>query len=183
MTSSRRCVSFSVPIDRPLEIGSDLVTPGLTSALVTAILFWVMSQPGGDTLALRAVLDHRESSEADAVASRLRRAGVSISELEQVLRDCGDGLFTASESGDLDWTQPFGGDLAVALLAAEVSALAAHLNSRAALVRARAVDRLLDEFSAVSVANELDVSRQKVYDIARASHRDGSHVTRVPWRR
>jgi hypothetical protein len=38
----------------------------------------------------------------------------------------------------------FGGPLAVALLAAEVSALAAHLNARGSAVRALAVDALLD---------------------------------------
>jgi hypothetical protein len=60
----------------------------------------------------------------------------------------------------------------VALLAAEVSALAAHLNARASAVRALAVDALLEDFSAVTVAAYLGVSRQKVYDLSRASRSD-----------
>jgi predicted DNA-binding protein YlxM (UPF0122 family) len=49
-------------------------------------------------------------------------------------------------------------------------------------VRAFAVELLLDDFSAVSVADELGVSRQKVYDIARASHRTATYIPCVPWR-
>lgn len=44
----------------------------------------------------------------------------------------------------------FGGPLALALVAAEVSALAAHIDSLASVVRAVADDLLLDEFSAVT---------------------------------
>lgn len=143
----------------------------------------VDSQPRGDTLTWRVALEHREDLELEAVASRLERARVPADAVRDALRDCGDALFAASESDDPNWTEAFGGDMAVALLAAEISALAAHLNSRASLVRARAVDRLLDEYSAVSVAGELEVSRQKVYDIARASRRDSRYLTRVPWRR
>jgi hypothetical protein len=68
----------------------------------------------------------------------------------------------------------------VALLAAEVSSLAAHLNSRASSVRAHAVDELLDDFSAVTVAARLGVSRQKVYDISRGGVA-GPFIDRVPW--
>ena len=42
------------------------------------------------------------------------------------------------------------------------------------------VDTLLDDFSAVSVARELGVSRQKVYEIARSGLR-GPHIDHVPW--
>ena len=64
-----------------------------------------------------------------------------------------------------------GGLLAVALLAGEVAAFSAHLVSRASAVRSIAVDTLLDDFSAVSVAGDLGVSRQKVYEIARSGSR------------
>lgn len=80
-----------------------------------------------------------------------------------------------------DWADRFGGPLAVALLAAEVSALAAHLNARGSAVRALAVDALLDEFSAVTVAAHLGVSRQKVYDLSRPT-RISSYIDGVPWR-
>ncbi|WP_067503576.1 hypothetical protein [Actinoplanes sp. TFC3] len=86
----------------------------------------------------------------------------------------------AGNDGD-DWAKPFGGPLAVALLAAEVGALAAHLTSRASAVRAAAVEALLDEYSAVAVASRLGVSRQKVYDIARPGATD-SFIDRTPWR-
>jgi hypothetical protein len=102
--------------------------------------------------------------------------------VKAVLDDGGDALYAAAGSGDKTWADRFGGPLAVALLAAEVSALAAHLNARGSAVRALAVDALLDEFSAVTVAAHLGVSRQKVYDISRTT-RAGSYLNSVPWRR
>ena len=78
------------------------------------------------------------------------------------------------ERGGPGWADEFGGYLAVALLAAEVSALAAHLNSRASAARGRAVDALLEEYSAVTVAARLGVSRQKVYEIARGGASSGA---------
>jgi hypothetical protein len=48
-------------------------------------------------------------------------------------------------------------------------------------VRALAVDALLDEFSAVTVAAHLGVSRQKVYDLSRTT-RVSSYIDGVPWR-
>jgi hypothetical protein len=69
----------------------------------------------------------------------------------------------------------------VALLAAEVGALTAHLTSRSSAIRAVAVEALLDDYSAVTVANRLGVSRQKVYDIARPNSTT-TFVDRVPWR-
>ena len=52
------------------------------------------------------------------------------------------------------------------------SALAAHLNSRASAVRARAVDALLDDFGAITVSARLAVSPQKVYEISRGDRTD-----------
>lgn len=43
-------------------------------------------------------------------------------------------------------------------------------------------DALLDDVSAVSVPDELGVSRQKVYDVARASQRTSTFIPHVPWR-
>jgi hypothetical protein len=48
-------------------------------------------------------------------------------------------------------------------------------------VRAIAVDALLDEFSAVTVATRLGVSRQKVYEIGQAAA-TGPFINIVPWR-
>jgi hypothetical protein len=99
-----------------------------------------------------------------------------------VLADGGDALYAAAASGLADWAAPFGGPLAAALLAAEVSALSAHLSSRASGVRSLAVDSLLDDYSAVSVAARLGVSRQKVYEISRSGLRP-PYIDRVPWRK
>lgn len=99
----------------------------------------------------------------------------------QVLSDGGDELYAAAKSGGKDWADRFGGPLVVALLAAEISALAAHLNSRASATRAMAVGELLDDFSAVTVAACLGVSRQKVYDISRGSLAV-PFIDRSPWR-
>lgn len=113
------------------------------------------------------VLGHRPDDVRASVGERLAESGVDPERLRAVLRDMGDGLYSAAAGGAKDWAEEFGGPLAVALLAAEVSALAAHLNSRASAVRAVAVDELLEDFSAVTVAARLGVSRQKVYDVAR----------------
>jgi hypothetical protein len=51
-------------------------------------------------------------------------------------------MFAVASGGGEDWADRFGGPLAVALLAAEVSALGAHLNARGSAMRARAVDAL-----------------------------------------
>lgn len=100
--------------------------------------------------------------------------------VRDVLSDGGDGLYAAAKSGDKDWADRFGGPLAAALLAAEVSALVAHLNSRASAVRAAAVEVLLDDYSAVTVAAYLGVSRQKVYDISRGSLA-APFIDQTPW--
>jgi hypothetical protein len=124
------------------------------------------SQPGGDN-DWDAVLAHRPADARLAVRDRFVSAGVGPGQVGAALADLGDELFAAATSGDPDWAKPLGGPLAVALLAAEVGALTAHLTSRSSTIRAIAVELLLDDFSAVTVANRLGVSRQKVYDIAR----------------
>ena len=130
-----------------------------------------------------AVLAHRPPDTRAAVRERLESAGVTPEHLAAALRDGGDDLFaaaTADNRGD-DWAEPFGGPLAVALIAAEVGALTAHLTSRASAVRAVAVEALLDDYSAVAVASRLGVSRQKVYDIARPGATN-AFLDFVPWR-
>lgn len=139
-------------------------------------------QPEGDIGGWHEVLAHRDPGELAVVVARFERAHVTADLVSATLRDGGDALFSAARSGGPAWSREFGGNLAAALLAAEVSALTAHLNSRAASVRALAVELLLDDFSAISVADELGVSRQKVYDIARASQRTPTYIPHVPWR-
>lgn len=124
-------------------------------------------QPGGDTQAWERVLAHRPPELRTTVADRFTESGLTVDQVQCALDDLGDQLYAAAESADDDWAERFGGPLAAALLAAEVSSLAAHLNSRGSAVRALAVEVLLDDFSAVTVAAGLGVSRQKVYDIAR----------------
>ncbi|HEY3502063.1 MAG TPA: hypothetical protein VGN37_04635 [Actinocatenispora sp.] len=111
---------------------------------------------------------------------RFVTAGVAPDRVAAALADGGDALHAAVVGGAKDWAEEFGGPLAAALLAAEVSALTAHLNSRASAARAIAVDVLLDEFSAVSVAASLGVSRQKVYDLARTG-KPAPFIDHVPW--
>lgn len=115
------------------------------------------------------------------MASRLAEAGLTPRHLAAALVDGGDALYAASRTATDGWSEPFGGDLGVALLAAEVSALAAHLNSRASAVRALAVDALLDDYSAVAVASALGVSRQKVYDISKGGT-VAAFLDISPWR-
>jgi hypothetical protein len=138
-------------------------------------------QPGGDTIVWDVILAHRPPDARDAIRDRFTQHGVPPELVCSVLDDGGDALHEASTSGTADWADAFGGPLSVALLAAEVSALAAHLNSRASAVRTRAVQALLDDYSAVTVAAHLEVSRQKVYEIGRAGT-DGTYIDRVPWR-
>jgi hypothetical protein len=138
------------------------------------------SQPGGDSR-WDLVLAHRPPETRAQVRARFESAGVGVEQVWAALGDAGDELFEAATSGVGDWAKPFGGSLAVALLAAEVGAVTAHLTSRSSAIRAAAVDALLDEFSAVTVANRLGVSRQKVYDIARPNP-TGSFLDHAPWR-
>jgi len=138
------------------------------------------SQPGGDS-DWDTVLAHRTPDSRPPVRERFEAAGVTPEQVRAALADGGDGLFAAATGGAADWAKALGGHLAVALIAAEVSALTAHLTSRASAVRALAVEALLDDFSAVTVAGRLGVSRQKVYDIARPSP-TGSFIDHAPWR-
>jgi hypothetical protein len=138
------------------------------------------SQPGGDS-DWDLVLAHRPPDTRAQVRARFESAGVEARQVWAALGDAGDELFEAATSGMDDWAKPYGGPLAVALLAAEVGAVTAHLTSRSSAIRAVAVDALLDDFSAVTVANRLGVSRQKVYDIARPSS-TSSFLDHAPWR-
>ena len=137
-------------------------------------------QPRDDT-GWAAVLAHRPPESRDSVRDRFEAAGVGPEQVRAVLEDGGDELYAAAAGGAEGWAKPYGGPLAVALLAAEVGALTAHLTSRSSAIRALAVGSLLDDYSAVTVANRLGVSRQKVYDIARP-HATTPFVDRVPWR-
>lgn len=127
------------------------------------------------------VLAHRPEDVRAGVADRFEEAVVGPELVEDVLRDGGDALHMAAQGGDPDWADRFGGRLGVALLSAEVSALTSHLNARASAVRAVAVDQLLEDFSAVTVAARLGISRQKVYEISRGRH-DDHFIDHVPWR-
>ncbi|MBX3067463.1 MAG: hypothetical protein IT191_08735 [Microbacteriaceae bacterium] len=140
-------------------------------------------QPRVDKQDWDDVLAYRPAGQQRAeVRDRLAASGVTPETLSRVLADGGDELNARATMATKDWADPFGGPLAAALLAAEVSALSAHLNSRAANVRARAVEDLLDEVSVVAVASHLGVSRQKVYELGRA-RLGANFIDRVPWRK
>lgn len=153
----------------------------------------MVSNPRGDSAAVSPrdglenrwshALAHRtdDASLQEAVA-RFEAHGVTPQQVHAAVTDGGDALYMAAASGREDWAEAFGGPLAAALLAAEVSALAAHLNSRASGVRALAVAQLLDDFSAVTVASQIGVARQKVYEVARGGLKP-PYIQRVPWRR
>lgn len=147
--------------------------------------------PGGDTrdvldsqsMTWTAVLAHRagDPAEFEQVVSRLSACGLNPQNVHEALADGGDALYAAAVSGRADWSDAFGGPLVVALLAAEIGALAAHVNGRSSGIRSLAVDALLDDFSAVAVARELGVARQKVYEIAKSGLRP-PYIDNVPWR-
>jgi hypothetical protein len=138
------------------------------------------SQPRGYT-SWDIALAHRPPDARPAIRERFESAGVRTEDVLAALADGGDELFAAATGGAADWAKQWGGPLAVALLAAEVGAMTAHLTSRSSAIRAVAVDALLDDFSAVTVANRLGVSRQKIYDIARPNP-TGSFIDHAPWR-
>lgn len=144
------------------------------------------SNPGGDSLndtGWTRVLAHRLRDGEPAVhetIARFEAAGVTPSELETHLVDGGDRLYAAAVGGEEGWAAPFGGDRAAALIAAEISALMSHLVARAASVRGVCVDGLLEEYSAVTVANALGVARQKVYGLAKPDV-DPDYIERTPW--
>lgn len=126
------------------------------------------------------MLAHRPPDVWGAVRDRFVENAITPDRVKAVLDDGGDSLYAAARSGERNWADCFGGLLAVALLAAEVSALAAHLNSRGSAIRALAVDTLLEDYSAVTVAARLGVSRQKVYEISRGTLIN--FIDRAPWR-
>ena len=128
-----------------------------------------------------SILSHRPPEERVGAAARFAAAGLSAAQVQSVLADGGDRLYAAASAGAPGWAAPFGGTLAAALLAAEVGALAAQLGRRASGIRSLAAADLLEDFSAVTVAEELGVSRQKIYEIARGGLR-GPHLDTVPWR-
>jgi hypothetical protein len=138
-------------------------------------------QPGDVSCDWEAVLAHRPPETRRGLVERFEESGIGPERVRLALLDGGDGLHAAAASASPDWADPVGGPLAAALLAAEVSAFAAHLNSRASAVRAMAVEALLDDYSAITVAARLGVSRQKVYEISRGAHA-GSFIPSVPWR-
>ena len=138
------------------------------------------SQPGGDS-SWDLVLAHRTPDPRQPVRERFESAGVPPELVRAALADGGDELYAAATGGAADWADRFGGALAVALLAAEVGALAAYLTWPSSAIRAAAVEALLDEYSAVTVAGWLGVSRQKVYDIARPGPAT-SFLEHAPWR-
>ena len=141
------------------------------------------SHPGDDNPGLRwdSVLSHRPPEERRVIAGRFEAAGLSAEHVRAVLADGGDLLYAAAAEGSPGWADRFGGTLAAALLAGEVGALAAQLGRRASGIRSIAAADLLEDFSAVTVAEELGVSRQKIYEIARGGLR-GPHLDTVPWR-
>lgn len=167
------------------------VTPGLTRARRAATMACMSSNPRGDTGSAdtvetewHAVLAHRQNDPEgalEAAIARLSVAGLTPHDVEAHLIDGGDALYAAATSGDEDWAEAFGGSRAVALLAAEVSALMSHLVARAAGVRALGIAELLDDYSAVTVARELGVARQKVYGLAR-SDLSTDFIPTTPWR-
>ncbi len=155
-------------------------------------MFDMTSNPRGDTptpiappdeaAEWRRVLAHRsDDASIEVLIERFQAAGVTPSQVASHLADGGDRLYAAARTGEDGWADPYGGVRAVAVLAAEVSALMSHLVARAASVRGVCVDALLDEYSAVTVAGALGVARQKVYDLAKTDI-DHSYLTNSPWR-
>ncbi|WP_157427190.1 hypothetical protein [Agromyces salentinus] len=130
----------------------------------------VLSQRPGGTAAWGEVLAHRGDPEVIAVVrQRFIDHDVTADSVVAALDDGGDRIFADATSGRADWAVAHGGAAAAALLASEVAAYASYLTSRAASVRSLAVDELLEERSAVEVASELGISRQKIYEIARGA--------------
>jgi len=122
-------------------------------------------------LSWERVLAHRDPEQVAAIVARFEQAGVRSEQVAEAIADAGVALSGAMQDGRDGWEQPFGGLLAVALIAGEVAAYSAYLVSRASAVRAVAVDGLLEDFSAIAVGASLGVSRQKVYEIGRNGQR------------
>lgn len=115
------------------------------------------------------VLAHREDPAVAAeVRQRFEEQGLGPGNVAAVLSDSGERLYADATAAGPGWAVPYGGLLGAALLASEAAARSASLLSRAAAVRAGAVDALLEDVSAVQVAAQLGISRQKVHEIGRA---------------
>lgn len=150
------------------------------------------SQPRGDSHLVELaeqreaewwrVLAHRRGDESGARAAieRFESAGVTPADVRAHLIDGGDLLYRVASEGGVGWADAFGGHRVTALIAAEVSALMSHLVARAATVRSASIGALLDDYSAVTVANALGVARQKVYELARPKT-DQPYSTTTPW--
>lgn len=101
------------------------------------------------------------------MAADLERYGLTPHVVRQHLADGGDKLWAAAQgAASAGWADPVDGPLTVTLLAREVMEYAAHLSARAAEVRRIGVNELLQEYSVVTVAGALRVSRQTVYSMA-----------------
>lgn len=115
-----------------------------------------------------SVLAHRtDPGAAELARARFESQGIPVELVAASLADSGAALFREVSSGRTDWAVPYGGLLGAALIAGEVAIYCSTLVARASAVRSVAVDALLEDFSAVSVAADLGISRQKVYEIAR----------------
>lgn len=136
------------------------------------------SKPAAEAaLSWEKVLAHRpDDAGREAAKQRFIEHGVGPELVARHLADTGAELHAAAATGRSDWSAPYGGLLAVALLTGEVTVYCSHLVARASAVRSIAVDSLLQDFSAVSVAADLGISRQKVYEIARGGSRARSVV-------
>jgi hypothetical protein len=125
------------------------------------------------------VLAHRtDPAAAELALARFVSQGVPVELVAASLEDKGAALFREAASGRSDWAAPIGGLVSAALLAGEVAIYCSTLVSRASAIRSVAVDALLEDLSAVAVAAELGVSRQKVYEIARGGAKLREHAAR-----
>jgi hypothetical protein len=157
------------------------VTPGSARVSGRVHAVGMSRQPERDTLPWDAVLAHRPAEAWHAVAARFADNGVGPQQWQAAVDDGGDVLHAAAGNGRPDWAEQFGGPLALALLAAVVSSLAAHLKLagvRSARPRRRRAAGLLQRRHR---GRRLGVARQKVYDIGR-SRRAGPFLDQVPWR-
>lgn len=165
----------------------------LTAWLMGSILECMTCNPGGDIIPcsidvhadpewLRVLAHRRREPVAvlEAAIGRFQAAGVTPEIVESHLHDAGDRLYAAAASGRVSWAADFGGERVVALIAAEVSALASHLVTRAASIRAASIEVLLEEYSAVTVASSLGVARQKVYELAKGKV-GTDFIKTTPW--
>lgn len=117
------------------------------------------------------ILSHRAEQERQGIQDRFLSHGVSSAIVAEALRDGGATLAASALSRAPEWSVPYGGLVGAALVAGEVAAHASWLVSRAASVRSLAVENLLEDISAVTLAQMLGISRQKVYEIARSANK------------